>query len=148
MNQNNMNNITEQNQALEKDIFPTNNTNNNDNFLTSISSVREPEDKVSRIKEKKFRSSKQNLDEISDLNYEIPLNILKEKVLYCLPPGTEIEEECYYQINKALNNFLKYFALKLPYQQENDEKKILIKDIKNCIDDNESFAFLKRLIEK
>jgi len=87
-------------------------------------------------------------DDLSDeLIFEIPLNVLKEKVLYCLPPATEVEEESFIVINKALNHFLKYFASKLPFQQDN-EKKILIKDIKTCLDNDKNLSYLKKLIEK
>jgi hypothetical protein len=39
---------------------------------------------------------------VEDLIYEIPLNILKEKILYSLPTGTEVDEDCYIVFNKAL----------------------------------------------
>ena len=75
------------------------------------------------------------------------LNIIKEKVLYCLPPKTELDENCYQVINYSLNHFLKYFASKLNYQQES-EKKILIKDIKSCLDEDEKLSMFRKLIEK
>ena len=78
---------------------------------------------------------------------EIPLNILKEKILYCLPKDSEIDDDAVIITSKALNFFLKTFSSNIPLNS-NEEKKILIKDIKVCIDNNKKFSFLKKLIER
>jgi hypothetical protein len=78
---------------------------------------------------------------------EIPLNVLKEKILYCLPPDTEVEDEAVKAMSLALEHFMKILAHKIPIDT-NEEKKILIKDIKSCIENEKMFYFLKKLIEK
>lgn len=86
-------------------------------------------------------------DSLSESQIEIPLNVLKEKILYCLPADSEIDDEAVKAMSLALNHFLKILAKKIPIDT-NEEKKILIKDIKNCIDNEKIFSFLKKLIEK
>ncbi len=86
-----------------------------------------------------------NLEENFEL--EVPLNILKEKIIYCLPPNSEIEDDAIIVMSQALNHFLKLLATKIPCNS-NEEKKILIKDIKTCIENEKIFCFLKKLIEK
>lgn len=82
-----------------------------------------------------------------DSEIEVPLNILKDKILYCLPANTEIEDDAVILVSNALNHFLKILAKKIPYDS-NEEKKILIKDIKTCIENEDIFSFMKKLIEK
>lgn len=36
---------------------------------------------------------------------EIPLNVLKEKLLYCLPPDTEIEDDALKVMSLSLGHF-------------------------------------------
>ena len=74
---------------------------------------------------------------------EVPLNILKEKVLYSLPFGSEIDDDAVKIVSIALNYFLNQFVKKIQYT----DNKILVKDIKNHIEENE-FSFLRRLVEK
>jgi hypothetical protein len=83
------------------------------------------------------------------LNYqiEVPLNTLKEKVLYSLPPDSEIDDEAIKMMSYSLNHFLKDFVHKIKYDST-DEKKILIKDIKQCIENENIYGFLRKLIEK
>ncbi len=124
---------------------------NGDNELNKIISLtKENEYSINNHDEIMTESSIIRLDDdelCDDLVFEVPLNIIKEKVLYSLPARTEVDENCYVIFNKALNHFLKYFSSNLPYQHDN-EKKILIKDIKTCMDNDKKFSFLKRLIEK
>ena len=77
----------------------------------------------------------------------IPLNVIKEKIKHCLPKTATIDDEAILAINYSLNYFLKSLAKNIPIDQ-NGEKKILIKDIKNFIEINKEFIFLKKLIEK
>lgn len=86
---------------------------------------------------------KQERSEMS-VNIEIPLNIMKEKIMYSLPEGSDIEDDAVIAINEALNLFLGDFTKHLKY----DEKKIMIKHIKNCIDTEKRFLFLKKLTNK
>ena len=74
---------------------------------------------------------------------EIPLNILKEKVLYSLPLGSEIDDDAVKIVSKALSYFLNKFVKKIQYS----DNKILVKDIKNHIEEIE-FSFLRKLVEK
>jgi hypothetical protein len=82
-----------------------------------------------------------------ETHIEIPLNVIKEKVLYCLPQDAQIEDSAVEAISLALEYFMKKLASKIPIDR-NDEKKILIKDIKTCIENETKFSFLKKLIEK
>jgi hypothetical protein len=75
---------------------------------------------------------------------EIPLNIIKEKILYSLPPGTEIEDDAIKASSLALNYFLGNFAKKIQFS----DKKILVRDIKNYILEDDDLFFLKKLIDK
>jgi hypothetical protein len=84
---------------------------------------------------------------LSESQIEIPLNVLKEKILYCLPPESEIDDDAVKAMSLALGHFLKILAKKIPIDT-NEEKKILIKDIKTCIENEKLFHFLKKLIEK
>lgn len=77
---------------------------------------------------------------------QVPLNVIKEKVLIALPE-VEIEDDAIIVISKALNFFLNNLAKKIPIDL-NCEKKILIRDIKTCIESEEVFSFLKKVIEK
>ena len=83
----------------------------------------------------------------SESQIEIPLNKLKEITLFCLPPNTQIEDEAIKAISLALRHFLKVLANKI-HIDGHEEKKILIKDIKSCIENEKLFSFLKKLIEK
>ncbi len=83
----------------------------------------------------------------TDSEIEIPLNKLKEITLSCLPPDTEIEDEAIKAISLALRHFLKVLANKIHIDGQ-EEKKILIKDIKSCLENEKLFSFLKKLIEK
>jgi hypothetical protein len=78
---------------------------------------------------------------------EIPLNILKEKILICLPPHIEMEDSAIEVTSHALNHFFKVFVNKISFEP-NDERKILVKDIKQCIENEEIFKFMRKLIEK
>jgi hypothetical protein len=80
---------------------------------------------------------------------DIPLNIIKEKVLYSLPQNAEIEEDALIVISAALKHFLTDFSGKLPITIDGDERKIKVKDIKTLIQDNDDkYFYLKKLIEK
>jgi hypothetical protein len=81
------------------------------------------------------------------VNIEIPLNIMKEKINSCLPHETEIEDDAIKAFSIALEHFLQILAKKIKLDN-NDEKKILIKDIKECIELNDEFFFLRKLVEK
>jgi hypothetical protein len=63
---------------------------------------------------------------------EIPLNIIKEKMLYSLPPGTEIDDDAIKVSSLAVNYFLGNFVKKLNY----NDRKIMVRDIKNEILDD------------
>ena len=78
------------------------------------------------------------------VNIEVPLNIMKEKIMYSLPDGSDIEDDAVIAINQALNLFLGDFTKHLKY----DDKKIMIRNIKNCIDTEKRFLFLKKLTNK
>jgi hypothetical protein len=84
---------------------------------------------------------------LTENEIEVPLNILKEKILYCLPNNSEIEDDAVKAVSKSLNFFLRILAKKIPINS-NEEKKILIKDIKTCFENEKDFFFLKKLIEK
>lgn len=75
---------------------------------------------------------------------EIPVNIIKEKIEFCLPPGTQIEDEAVIAINKSLLGFLDCFAKSIKYENN----KIMVKNIKNTIENEKIFNFLKKLTEK
>jgi hypothetical protein len=83
---------------------------------------------------------------VSRAEIEVPLNIIKEKLNLALPE-TEVEDEAILGFSYALNHFLTLLAKKIKIENS-PEKKILIKDIKNCIDNEKNFNFLKKLIEK
>jgi hypothetical protein len=79
---------------------------------------------------------------------EVPLNILKEKVLYALPMGCEIEDEALTVISLALKHFLVDFSKDLPISLEGDEKKLKIKNIKTLIQsEDKKYFFLKGLLD-
>lgn len=80
-------------------------------------------------------------------NIKIPLNVMKEKISSCLPHETKVEDEAIQAFTVALEHFLKILAKKIKLDN-NDEKKILIKDIKECIELNDDFFFLRKLVEK
>jgi hypothetical protein len=82
----------------------------------------------------------------SKTNIEVPLNIIKEKVNLALPE-TEVDDEAILGFSYALNHFLTLLAKKITIENS-PEKKILIKDIKNCIENEKTFSFLKKVIEK
>jgi hypothetical protein len=88
-----------------------------------------------------------NNENILNTKIEIPLNILKEKIIFCLPPNIEIEDDAIKVTSLALNHFLKVFVNKISLEP-NGEKKILVKDIKQCIENEEIFKFMRKLIEK
>ena len=73
---------------------------------------------------------------------EIPLNVIKEKVLMSLPCEARIEDESIFAISYALNHFLGVLAKKIPIDSGED-KKILIKDIKTCIESEKQFCFFQ-----
>ncbi len=75
---------------------------------------------------------------------EVPLNLLKEKIIYSLPPGTEIDDNAVRASSLALNYFLRDFARKIQY----NDKKILVRDIKDNIIKDEKLHFLKKLVDK
>ena len=77
---------------------------------------------------------------------EVPLNLIKEKVSLALP-GVDLEDEAVLGISYALNHFLSVLAKNIPIDT-NEEKKILIKDIKICIENEPKFNFLRKIIEK
>jgi len=78
---------------------------------------------------------------------EIPLNILKEKLIYCIQNENNFENEAVKAISLSINVFFKDISNKISLNQEN-KKKIMIKDIKNCIENEKKFSFLNKLIEK
>jgi hypothetical protein len=88
-----------------------------------------------------------NNENILNSNIEIPLNILKEKILFCLPPNMEIQDDAIKVTSLALNHFFKVLVNKI-HLDPNEEKKILVKDIKQCIENEEKFKFMRKLIEK
>lgn len=100
-------------------------------------------------KEKKEEDLNINIssNSYSKAEIDIPLNVVKEKVVYCLPPDAKIEDEAVIAISHSLKYFLKELADKIP-KDTNEEKKILVKDIKTCIESEQIFCFLKKLIEK
>lgn len=73
----------------------------------------------------------------------IPINITKEKILYCLPEEAEIEDEAVKAITKSVNLFFKELSLKIDYDRSIN--KIKIKDIKNCLDSDKKYHFLSKL---
>ena len=75
---------------------------------------------------------------------EIPLNILKEKMLYSLPSGTEIDDDAIKASSLALNYFLRNFVRKINY----NDKKIMVRDIKNQILEDDNLHFLRKLVDK
>jgi hypothetical protein len=79
---------------------------------------------------------------------EVPLNILKEKVLYSLPTGTEVEDNAIIVISQALKHFLNNFSQNLPISLEADDKKLKIKHIKSLIqNEDKKYFFLKGLVD-
>jgi hypothetical protein len=77
---------------------------------------------------------------------EVPLNIIKEKIELAIP-GVEVEDEAILGFSCALDHFLSLLAKKI-HIDNNDEKKILIRDIKSSIEGEPKFSFLKKLIDK
>jgi hypothetical protein len=75
---------------------------------------------------------------------EIPLNILKEKMVYSLPSGIEIDDDAIKASSIALNYFLRSFVRKIKYS----DKKIMVRDIKNQILEDDNLYFLRKLVEK
>jgi hypothetical protein len=79
---------------------------------------------------------------------EIPLNILKEKVLYALPPNSEIDDDTLKVMSQALKYFLNDFSKQLPKSLEADDKKLKIKNIKATIlSEEKKYFFLKGLVD-
>jgi hypothetical protein len=78
---------------------------------------------------------------------EIPLNVLKEKILFSIPPDSSIDDDAVIAISYALKHFLKLLSDKINFEN-NEEKKILVKDIKTSIENEKVFSFLKKLIDK
>lgn len=78
---------------------------------------------------------------------EVPLNILKEKLNYCIHNENEFDNEAVLAISLAINVFFKDLSSKITISQEKI-KKIMIKDIKACIENEKKFNFLLKLIEK
>ena len=79
---------------------------------------------------------------------EMPLNVIKEKVLYSLPNGTELEDNAVIALSKALNYFLNEFSKDLPISLEGENKKLKIKNIKTLIQNEEKkYFFLKGLVD-
>ena len=74
-------------------------------------------------------------------NIELPLNIIKQKIEFCLPPNTEIDDLAIIAINRSLNFFLKDFAKSIKYENG----KIKMKHIKTTIDNGKKFEFLRKL---
>lgn len=79
--------------------------------------------------------------------FEVPLNILKEKLNYCIHNENEFDNEAVMAISLAINVFFKDLSSKITISQEKI-KKIMIKDIKACIENEKKFNFLLKLIEK
>lgn len=77
-------------------------------------------------------------------NIEVPVNIIKEKIEFCLPANSQIEDDAVIAINKSLLKFLDCFAKKVKYENN----KIMVKNIKNTIENEKMFSFLKKLTEK
>ena len=73
----------------------------------------------------------------------IPANIVKEKVLYCLPENSEIEDDAVKAITKSVNLFFKELSNKISFDK--DINKIKIKDIKICLENEKKFTFLSKL---
>ena len=85
-----------------------------------------------------------NINENSKDQIEIPLNVIKDKILFSLPNDAQIEDDAVLAINQALKFFLESFAKKIKYEN----KKVMVKNIKNCINSDKNFIFLKKLTEK
>lgn len=73
----------------------------------------------------------------------IPMNIMKEKILYCLPENAEIEDEAIRAISNSINLFFKELSHKIVFDKEIN--KIKIKDIKVCLETEKKFNFLQKL---
>jgi hypothetical protein len=79
---------------------------------------------------------------------EVPLNILKERVLYSLPLNTEVEDDSIPIFSEALKHFLIDFSNNIPNTLEKDEKKLKIKHLKSIIQkEDKKYFFLKNLID-
>lgn len=78
-----------------------------------------------------------------------PLNIIKEKITLSLPQGTTIDNSAVVFMSNALKEFLINFSqnIYLENSKNSNEKKLLIKDIKETIEKYPQYAFLQLLIE-
>ena len=85
-----------------------------------------------------------NIEDEKTKDIQIPLNILKEKIIYCLHKNSEIDDDAVVLINQSVNYFLKTFTKSIQF----DNKKIMLKHIKHCIDSDKNFVFLKKLTDK
>jgi len=75
-----------------------------------------------------------------------PLNIIKEKIILSVPQSTQIENKAVIAVSVAVREFLKEFNSNIKFEDEKEkEKKILLKDIKEVIEKNEKYSFLKLL---
>ena len=73
----------------------------------------------------------------------IPINIMKEKILYCLPENAEIDDEAIKVLSNSVNLFFKELSHKIIFDKDNN--KIKIKDIKICLEADKKFNFLQKL---
>lgn len=79
---------------------------------------------------------------------EIPLNIIKEKVSLSLPHDTDIDNGALVALNKSLNLFLGHLSNKIKISfSKNLDKKVMIKDLKECIESNPEFECLLKLLD-
>ena len=74
---------------------------------------------------------------------QIPINIMKEKILYCLPENVEIDDDAIKVISKSVNLFFEELSHKIVFDK--DINKIKIKDIKICLETEKKFNFLSKL---
>ena len=54
-----------------------------------------------------------NIEDEKEKDVQIPLNILKEIIIYCLPKNSEIDDDAIVLINQSVNYFMKTFTKRL-----------------------------------
>mmetsp|Transcript_28417 Transcript_28417/g.29593 ORF Transcript_28417/g.29593 Transcript_28417/m.29593 type:complete len:91 (-) Transcript_28417:4-276(-) len=76
-----------------------------------------------------------------------PLNIVKEKMILSLPPNTQIDNSAVIAVSHALKEFLKELSSEIHDEVKPNEKKVMIKEIKEAIENNPKYSFLNILID-
>lgn len=84
--------------------------------------------------------------------YGFPLNTIKEKILMSIPNNTDIDNSSVVALELSLREFLITFINESLLNDSNlnnqkQEKKVMVKDIKETIEKNKKYSFLMGLLE-